>query len=122
MKVVVDMNLSPRWIEVLEAEGHEAVHWSTVGAPDAPDREIMAWAQRGGYVVFTHDLDFTALLAASGAAGPSVLQVRAQDVLPEAIGAPVLQALRQFERELGAGALVSVDPSRARVRVLPLMG
>ena len=50
----------------------------------------------------------------------SVLQVRAQDVLPEAMAAPVLQALRQFERELGEGALVSVDLSRARVRVLPL--
>ena len=80
----------------------------------------MAWAHEHGCIVFTHDLDFTAILAASGAAGPSVLQVRAQDVLPEAMAAPVLQALRQFERELGEGALVSVDLSRARVRVLPL--
>ena len=122
MRVVIDMNLSPRWVETLLAAGHEGVHWSTLGAPDAPDREIMAWAHRHGHIVFTHDLDFTALLAASGAEGPSVLQVRAQDVLPEAAAAPVLQALRQFERELGAGALVSVDPGRARVRVLPLKG
>ena len=114
------MNLSPRWIVVLQREGHEALHWSAVGAPDAPDREIMAWAHAEGLVVFTHDLDFTTLLATTGALGPSVLQVRAQDVLPEALGSAVLRALRQFERELREGALISVDPGRARVRVLPL--
>lgn len=116
------MNLSPRWIEVLRAEGHEAVHWSAVGAPEAPDREIMGWARAEGYVVFTHDLDFTALLATTGAQGPSVLQVRAQDVLPEAMADPVLRALRQFEQVLEAGALISVDPGRSRVRVLPIGG
>jgi predicted nuclease of predicted toxin-antitoxin system len=120
VRIVVDMNLSPRWVGVLEGDGHAAVHWSAVGAPDAPDRAIMAWARDEGFVVFTHDLDFTALLAASGDAGPSVVQVRAQDVLQEALGLPVLRALRQFERELRTGALISVDPARARVRVLPL--
>ncbi len=43
----------------------------------------MDWARPSGYVVFTHDLDFGALLAASHAGGPSVIQVRAQDVLPD---------------------------------------
>ncbi len=114
------MNLSPRWVGVFQRAGHEAVHWSDVGAPDAPDREIMAWALAEGFIVFTHDLDFTALLATAGAHGPSVLQVRAQDVLPEAIGPAVLRALRQFGSHLHEGALVSVDPGRARVRVLPL--
>ena len=58
MKIVIDMNLSPQWVQVLMNAGHEAVHWSTIGAPNAPDREIMAWAQANGFVVFTHDLDF----------------------------------------------------------------
>ncbi len=79
----------------------------------------MAWARREGYVVFTHDLDFTALLATTQAVGPSVVQVRAQDVLPEGMGAVVLQALRRFEQALKEGALISVDPGRARARILP---
>lgn len=43
MKILVDMNLSPAWIDVLKSAGLEATHWSTVGAPGAPDREIMLW-------------------------------------------------------------------------------
>jgi predicted nuclease of predicted toxin-antitoxin system len=44
MKLLLDMNLSPAWLAVLAAHGHDAVHWSEVGAADAPDTHIMAWA------------------------------------------------------------------------------
>jgi predicted nuclease of predicted toxin-antitoxin system len=50
---------------------------------------------------------------------PSVIQVRTQNVLPEAIGSLVLKALRQFEEELQKGALVTIDPNRLRARILP---
>ncbi len=59
------MNLPPGWAPVLATAGFEAVHWSTVGNPEASDRAIMTWAKTNGYVVFTHDLDFGALLAAT---------------------------------------------------------
>jgi predicted nuclease of predicted toxin-antitoxin system len=52
--------------------------------------------------------------------GPSVLQVRGQDVLPDDIGPLVIAALRQHESALVAGAIVVVDKRKARVRVLPL--
>ncbi|NBC17650.1 MAG: hypothetical protein GVY18_10090 [Bacteroidetes bacterium] len=119
MKVVVDMNLSPRWTAVLREAGHEAMHWSAVGDPGASDTAIMEWAAAGGYVVFTHDLDFGALLAATAAQAPSVFQVRTQDVLPESLAASVLAALEQFREHLEAGALISIDEHRARVRILP---
>ena len=32
MKLLVDMNLSPRWADVLTNEGIEAAHWSTLAA------------------------------------------------------------------------------------------
>ena len=48
MKLLVDMNLSPRWIAWLAEAGIEAAHWSTLGAKNAPDSEIMAYARRGG--------------------------------------------------------------------------
>ena len=56
MKLVVDMNLSPEWVKVLVEAGWETIHWSKVGDFHATDIEIMAWAKRNGYVVFTHDL------------------------------------------------------------------
>ena len=99
--------------------GWEAMHWSTVGDPRAPDTEIMAWARAHSCVVFTHDLDFGATLALTHAAGPSVLQLRGQRV-PENVSAPVVATLRRYETELMAGALVVVEENRSRVRVLPL--
>lgn len=120
MRLLVDMNLSPEWVAVLQAAGWEAVHWSTVGNPRAEDSEIMAWARTRQHVVFTHDLDFGTLLALTRAGGPSVIQVRAQDVTPAALGALVVNALRQFAGMLEKGALVVLDEARARARVLPL--
>lgn len=79
----------------------------------------MAWARERGYVVFTHDLDFGALLAATQAEGPSVIQVRAQNVLPEDIGNTVAKAIRGLQGELQRGALISIDLERARARILP---
>src|SRR5437773_6405595 len=120
VQLVVDMNLSVEWIAELAQHGWSAVHWSTVGDPRADDTVIMAWALANGYVVFTHDLDFGTALALTHAAGPSVLQVRGQNVLPEHMGPLVIAALLQHEADLAAGAMVVVDERRCRVRILPL--
>jgi predicted nuclease of predicted toxin-antitoxin system len=120
MKILVDMNLSPRWADYLKEAGLEAAHWSTLGPPNASDREIMAYASSEGYVVLTHDLDFSSILAATQGGWPSVVQVRSDDVSPKAIGSPVFRAIRQMEAELIEGALITVDPGRVRLRLLPL--
>ncbi len=120
VQLVIDMNLSVEWVAELAAHGWAAVHWSTVGDPHAEDSVIMAWAAANGYVVFTHDLDFGTMLALTHATGPSVLQVRGQQVLPEDISTVVVAALRQHNDALAAGALVVVDLKKARIRVLPL--
>jgi len=122
MKILIDMNLPPRWVKVFAAAGWEALHWSQVGSPTAGDREIMTWARENGYTVFTHDLDFSALLAATQREGPSVIQVRTQNILPESIGNLVIDSLKQFRNELEKGAIITLDPGRARVRILPLKG
>jgi predicted nuclease of predicted toxin-antitoxin system len=120
VKVLVDMNLSPDWVTLLQRHGWAAAHWSAVGDPRATDQVIMAWALANQHVVFTHDLDFGTTLALTHAGGPSVLQVRGRDVLPDHMGPLVIAALRQHESDLAAGALVVVDERRSRVRVLPL--
>jgi predicted nuclease of predicted toxin-antitoxin system len=102
------------------SHGWSAVHWSTIGDPSAEDSILIAWALANGHVVFTHDLDFGAMLALTHATGPSVLQVRGQNVLPEDIGPVVIAALRQHDAALAAGALVDVELKKSRVRVLPL--
>ena len=120
MKLLVDMNLSPRWIALLRDSGVDAVHWSVVGKINAPDTEIMAYAMSNDCIVLTHDLDFSAILAVTQGEKPSVVQIRADDVSPDAIGMQVVAALRQMESELEAGALLTIDPSRTRLNLLPL--
>jgi predicted nuclease of predicted toxin-antitoxin system len=120
MKLLVDMNLSPRWIDMLRYSGVEAVHWSAFGKGNAPDAEIMAYAIANDYIVLTHDLDFSAILAVTHGEKPSVVQIRAEDVSPSVIGMQVVAALRQMESELEAGALLTIDPSRTRLNLLPL--
>jgi len=48
---------------------------------------------------------------ARNASGPSVLQIRAEDVLPENLKNVVFAALRDHERDWAAGAIVAVDES-----------
>jgi predicted nuclease of predicted toxin-antitoxin system len=120
MRILADMNISPVWITVLESHGWETIHWSEVGDIRATDSEIMSWALANDFIVFTHDLDFGALLAVTQAQGPSVIQIRAQDIMPTRMGAAIVAALHQFEQLLEQGALVSVDYFSSRARVLPL--
>ena len=122
MKFLVDMNLAPAWCEILQQAGWDAVHWSVVGAPNATDAEIMSWARERGYIVFTHDLDFGAILANASAGKPSVVQFRAQDVTPAALGEILVRVLRNHGAALDKGAIVTLDAERARVRILPITG
>lgn len=114
------MNLSPEWQSFLRENGFESIHWSAVSTASAPDAEMMQWARDNDCVVFTHDLDFGILLAHSKDGGPSVIQVRTQDVSPEHLGPIVLRALRAHLEALTKGALLTVDEFKARVRILPI--
>lgn len=96
MKLLIDMNLPPLRVDTLTRHGWEAVHWSTVGDPHATDRTIMSWARERKYVVFTHDVDFGTLLAMTRAHGPSVIQVRTQNVMPAYLERLVTHALRRM--------------------------
>jgi predicted nuclease of predicted toxin-antitoxin system len=120
MKLLIDMNLSPRWVKLLADADIEAVHWASIGAATARDVDIMDFARVNGYVVLTHDLDFGAILAVTHGNKPSVVQIRSEDVNPDIIGKQVLAALQQMAVDLEQGALLTVNPKRIRVRVLPL--
>ncbi|WP_317704982.1 DUF5615 family PIN-like protein [Methylomarinovum caldicuralii] len=122
MKLLLDMNLPPGFAIQLQARGWDVVHWIEVGRPEADDRTIMRYAACHGYVVVSHDLDFGALLAATQAEAPSVIQLRVQNVLSSVFLETLDEALRRFAPQLEHGALIVVEPSRSRARVLPLLG
>ncbi len=120
MKILLDINLSPKWRPYLEALGCEVRHWSDIGPDDAPDRVLMEWAKEKGYIVFTNDLDYGTMLHFTGASGPSVIQARAPDVRPASLAAIMARALSEAKEQLLSGALVTVDPSGYRISILPL--
>ena len=122
MKLLVDMNLSPSWVERLARHGFEAVHWSTIGAATAPDVEILTWANEHEFVLITNDLDFSGILAASAGASPSVVQIRTQDLLSDDAVSIVAKALEAHREDIKRGALLSIDEGGTRVRILPLKG
>jgi predicted nuclease of predicted toxin-antitoxin system len=82
----------------------------------------MHWAAQREYIVLTADLDFAAILAATERRRPSVILVRSDILTPDRLGGAVVAAIQKTKEELVAGAIVSVDAERARLRVLPLEG
>ena len=71
------------------------------------------------YAIFTNDLDFGAILVSRNAQYPNVIQVRTQDVTPKSLASTLVPALRQLEGYLEEGALVVIDESKFRARILP---
>jgi predicted nuclease of predicted toxin-antitoxin system len=121
MKLLVDMNLSSRWVDFFMDHGISAVHWSNLGAANAPDVEIFAYAQRHGLILFTHDLDFSAILAHRASCKPSVIQIRHPTPYPGEFGAVLASALEENSAALNAGALLVIEPHRHRIRILPIL-
>ena len=119
MNILLDMNIPLAWIPILEEAGYVAVHWSNVGSIYAPDVEIMKWAREYDFIVFTHDLDFGAILFATQAKAPSVIQMRNEDIRPHVMGDVVLDTLKKVEKEMKNGVLVTIHPRKSRIRILP---
>jgi predicted nuclease of predicted toxin-antitoxin system len=121
VKILIDMSLTPAWVDFFATRQMESVHWSQVGNPKALDPEIMAFARENRLVVFTHDLDFGNILAVTHARGPSVIQARIEDPVPATIGEAVVSAIVANVAYLERGALVTLDPDKLRVRILPIV-
>ncbi len=120
MKLLFDMNLPPLLAARMANAGWESIHWSMIGNPSASDREIFEWADKNGFWVITNDLDFGAILAATKAHRPSILQFRTQDVSPHHLEPILLATLEKYKDYLESGALISVDERHSRIRILPL--
>lgn len=120
MNLLVDMNLSPEWVEVLRRPGWVIRHWGAIGAKTAKDAVILEWARRHDFIVLTQDLDFVQLLHSTLAAGPSVVLLRAADEHDEVFRRQVGRVLAEHAQALREGAILVLDERRARLRALPL--
>jgi len=120
MKLLLDMNISPKLMAFLKENGIESEHWFFIGAPDAQDTEIMAYARNNNCIIVTCDLDFSAILSVTHGFKPSIVQLRFQGFHLEQTAKLIASALAQNRTELETGAILTIDIKKARVRILPL--
>lgn len=120
MKFLADMGISPRSVEYLRSEGHDAIHLHELGLDSLSDPRILEMARDQERVVLTHDLDFGELVAASGALLPSVITFRLRDMRATKVSRYLQSIVLQYSDELTDGVVMTVTEGRIRIRSLPI--
>ncbi len=120
MKLLADLHISPRTVEFLRTLGHDAARISEIIAPDAGDQAVVTEADRQHRVILTQDLDFSSIIALGGRKRPSIISLRLSSSRVEHVNAVLEKVLRTVESELVAGAVVTVEDARIRLRRLPI--
>ena len=120
LKLLADLHISPKTVVALRLSGY-AIERVTDHLPAiATDCQIIALAERLQASILTQDLDFSALIARSGMSAPSVVSLRVRDASPRYVTALLLRLLPAIEKDLEQGAIISVDETGIRVRLLPV--
>ena len=120
MRILADIHISPRTVELLCLLGHDVVRVGEALEPTASDDESVAEALRDRRVVLTQGLDFTAIVAFSGLNGPSVVSLRLSSSRIQRVNDRLTEVLPVIEEDVTHGAIVTVDDSRIRTRKLPI--
>lgn len=122
MTLLLDQGLPRSALRALRAARFDAVHVGELGLAKATDTAILREAERRQAVIITMDADFHALLAVSGATTPSVIRIRIEGLGGEALARLILDVISTAKVNLEAGAAVSVNQRKVRVRRLPITG
>ncbi len=120
MRFLADMGISPRTVDFLRAQGHDAIHMHEERLDQLPDPEILGKAHHEQRVVLTHDLDFGELMAASGGGLPSVVIFRLRNMRPEKVNVYLRQIVTHHQTAPERGAIIAVTERQIRVRLLPI--
>jgi predicted nuclease of predicted toxin-antitoxin system len=120
MKILLDMNIPLKYNMLLRERGIGAFKWSDVGAPNAPDTEIMSFARDNDCIVMTCDIDFCTILSVTHELKPSIVQIRGSVLQAEKTVGLLVPMLAKYSDELNNGAILSLDSKGARLRKLPV--
>jgi predicted nuclease of predicted toxin-antitoxin system len=113
VKLLLDTCVASHARSVLVSSGHDVE--ATIDWPKDPgDDEILAYAFRNGRVLVTLDKDFGELAIVHGRPHSGIL--RLVDVRADLQGPYCANAIARYGSELARGAIVTVEPTRVRVR------
>lgn len=121
MKLLLDQGLPLSAAALLRDAGIDTIHVGEIGMSQAEDAEIIQKAREEECVVVTLDADFHTLLALDEATSPSVIRVRIERLRAQALTDLLLMIIAECEEEIEQGSAISVEPSRIRIRRLPLI-
>lgn len=114
------MHIAPRTVEYLKSLGHDIVRVSDVLSPRSPDHAIIAYATKDRRAILTQDVDFSAEIAVSQQAGPSLILLRLSSSRIDSVNRVLADILPALEQDVQNGALITVEDHRIRRRRLPL--
>jgi predicted nuclease of predicted toxin-antitoxin system len=120
MRLLADLHIAPRTVQFLRQLGHDVARVSDLAPPTLPDAGIVSLAIHERRVVLTQDLDFSRLVALSGAREPSLISLRLSSSQIEHVNSILQQALPNLESVVPDGAIITIEDHRIRVRRLPL--
>lgn len=120
MRFVADMGVSWRIVEWLRTNGHDAIHLREQQLHRLPNGGIFTKAADEQRVILTWDLDFTEIVALSETRLVSAVVFRLLNTRSENVIRRLARVLSESARDLEEGAIISVEDSRHRVRLLPL--
>ncbi len=120
MQFVLDQGVPREAAVLLRSLGHDCIHIGEIGMSKAADEEILAFSLGRDSVVVTLDADFHAILAVSGAHGPSVIRMRLQGLGASEVVGMIRNVLASFEAELKGGSLITVKARKTTCHRLPV--
>lgn len=114
------MGVSLEVVRWLRSRGHDAVHLREQSLERSADPEIFAKALSEDRVILTFDLDFSEIAALSKGTAAKVIVFRLRNTRAKNVINRLSVVLADSQAEIGRGAVVSVEESRHRVRLLPV--
>ena len=120
MRFLIDMPISPLLVELLEAEGHSAIHAAHIGLAQASDEEIIAQARKESRTIVTADLDYARLLALVGSSSPGIVLFRGGNYSEKEMLGLMKRVLSTMPSDQLLDSVVVVDKKSIRRRRLPI--
>ncbi|KAM3111175.1 DUF5615 family PIN-like protein [Phormidesmis sp. 146-33] len=121
MKLLLDQGLPLSAAALLRDADIDTIHVGEIGMSETEDADIIQRARDEERVVVTLDADFHALLALDVATTPSVIRIRIERLRAQALTALLLTVISECGEDLEQGSAITVEPSRIRIRRLPLV-
>lgn len=120
MKFLLDENMPYLFLPLIKQLGVQAEHVYFVELSGADDEFILEYAQKHAYIIVTHDLDFSRLVAINRYTLPSIITFRSPTLTEEFFEFSILHCIENYEKALQNGSMITITPTGIRIKKLPV--